>query len=370
MAAKVGSKVASKASRYLLDPALQTGVEAVVNPDIKPGESATQFAVGSALGAALPFLGNQISQGATETLVKDFKFTPTDQQKKFGPHLNVLFEEKQIPWFGGREGIVKNVEKVVEDLNIDRRAYMQSELDKAMQEIEANKFNPEFTNGAGVNSSSVNIKGMKEKLFADVDKNMQLEPPEREALKKLIAEKIDYLYYDNPFMRTYSEKPVNSGPFAFLQTPGADAQARELNVSKVNKNLIPLILASDRRSGWFNQGKVNKGVPKNEANEAKAANMLWGEMSQRLAENPTYKAYSGKMAKYVPIEQALERRAGALNNRYSLPIDITALPGGIVRRAWQSNPSLITRYNLGKNVEKAKPTVYMTPIFTGDEEQK
>lgn len=112
--------------------------------------------------------------------------------------------------------------------------------------------------------------------------------------------------------------------------------------------LMPLSLASKRRSLWFDQGAVNNPKTGNlTPDEKRAAELLWGASTEELSKHPRYAEYSGQMRQYVPLENALEGRMPALDNRNSMTLNPIEWPALLGRGMWRSNTGLKTRYALG-----------------------
>lgn len=136
-----------------------------------------------------------------------------------------------------------------------------------------------------------------------------------------------------------------------IATPVGDFLTHyEQSVQDLNP-LMPLSLASKRRSLWFDQGAVNNPKTGNlTPDEKRAAELLWGASTKELAKHPRYADYSGQMRQYVPIENALEGRMPALDNRNSISLNPLEWPALAGRSAWRSNPGLRMRYGAGEDL--------------------
>ena len=415
------------AIQHVIDPTIQSVGEYIKNKGQHPENIKNEIALGTlanlGLGKVGKVLGESMKEGAISNLTKKVKLKPTDLKKRYAPELEVLFENGDIPWFGGVHGIHNNLVDILHNTNKDRTDYLME-----MEALARDKAkNLGDTHGAvsidPLEGLTIDSDVMKQNAFDKLnaeDKEGGLELWTKNKRKNLISRKVDDLRRVNPLVgesqagRTLHNKEVvmdlmNEGyseadivqalkrkkELSDLMTKGELTPDEEIRYEQLKEDLfnnpnadlpasvlysklgpspldvshkIPLSIASKRRTSWFDQGDINSPRNKDLSSlETQAAGDLWTEASKLLNANPTYQQYSGKMAKYVPLENAIGNRLSILDKNEAFPLDPLKIPLWLFREASRSNPGLKTKYAIGKYLSE-HPTALGTGIIPGADE--
>lgn len=394
------------------------------------------FAIG--LGGGLPMAlragATPIKEGAISSLTQDLKLKPKDLSKRFAPEVETLFKNKDIPIFGGTQGILENVSNKIKLLGEARTKYLQ-DLETAAKLQIKNTAEPYYGEEAfdvlhgNIAGLTADISNIRNSALEDVEKlylEGSLEDDTYNALKEIINRKVDDLGRRNPLPKIQNElnrtltdyaqqslvnkygledgkrifeaaqavtsgnayipaKFATSAPGSYIRAnplmsgkpvaavpddiaPAVDDFLTHFEQSTIDVSpFVPMSIASKRRSLWFDQGAVNN--PKTASmtpDEKRAAEILWGKATQELAKNKRYADYSGQLRDYVPLENALEGRMPALENRNSVPLNpLEWIPAG-ARGIWRSNIGLRSRYGIGSNLEGNISPFRMLGTSTGE----
>lgn len=316
---------AGKFAKYLIEPAInagiQTGGEAVMTGDVLPEMIASNMAVGTGAGALLskiaPSIGGAIKEGAVVSLGQDVKLKPSDQLKKFSPELEVLFKNKDIPLKGGTRAIVENVTRKLDDLKRTRGEYLAKKESETIEQ--ASKTGSNDLIGT-VDLENVRMDALNK--IEDLDRKSGLELADKNELIAIVNAKIDDVYRRSPLSEF------------------------------IDEGQIPLSQAAKRRTLWGEQGDINNPKTSSKTpNEKEVARMLWSGASKELHNDPTFSKSSKQMAEYVPLDNALQGRLPAIENRYGATRGLLGI-STIPNRIWSSNPAIVGRYALGKMAEQ------------------
>lgn len=403
-----------KAVKTYTTPALEGATVAGTELANAPTEDREASLFGAGLGAVLPTglkaLGKPMRKSAVASLISDIKPTGTAMKATYAPEFETLFKNNDIPWTGGTQGILDNVDARLARLNVDRTKYLTDLEKHAVKRVE-DTFEPSYGENtfdvmAQLEGKTGNLGKIEQGAYDELD-NLYLEGGIEKAdvdqMKAIIKRKVDDLRGINPLpqrqetIRGNMQQMIQHGLPKFRDDAGnsmdekvwAEAEAvlsgkktlaevsedvqpeveavvTEFPQSKADfTDVMPLSKLSKRRSLWFNQGKINSPANKNMApNEVDAASRLWTQASKELGKNPLYSQYSGEMAQYVPIENAMEQRMGAINNRKGMPFGLTELPLWALTEGLNSNLGLKARYALGSNLERPFSKTPLKPFVT------